>query len=490
MRGSMCDRNVRGVAAGGSPLFSGSRAGLSSLQGVSSNRTGHGNILHMKVYTRLAEAAAAILLLLAPAMWNRFPFLQYDSGGYLARWFEGYLVPSRSTVYGLFAVAGWPLHFWPELFLQAAAAVWVIWLMLRVYGFADRPLALLGTVAALAAVTSLPWLVGILLTDIFAGTAVLALHLLLYASSSLSRRETAGLVLLVGFSAATHSATLAVLMAIAAAAGLARLYWQDLFPLAALGRSIGALALGVVMLLGTNFALSGQVAWTPGGYGIVFARMLQDGIVVRYLDEHCPQAQFKLCPYRHRLPRTADEFLWNDGPFNELGRFGGLGEEMRSIVLGSLAEYPGLQIETATVAAAKQLVKVENGEGVLTSIWHTYGIIDHYMPSIAPAMRAARQQHGELSFHALNEVQVPVALMSLVLLPFILIMGRGDYTDLRRLAATVTMAVLANAVVCGVLSNPHDRYGARIAWIASFAVGLVMMRYAVLQPWKAAAVEA
>jgi hypothetical protein len=444
----------------------------------------------MKVYTRLAEAVAAILLLLAPAMWNRFPFLQYDSGGYLARWFEGYLVPSRSTVYGLFAVAGWPLHFWPELFLQAAAAVWVIWLMLRVYGFADRPLALLGTVAALAATTSLPWLAGILLTDIFAGTAVLALHLLLYASGSLSRRETAGLILLVSFSAATHSATLAVLMAIVAAAGLARLCWHDLFPAAALGRGVGALALGAVMLLGANFALSGQVAWTPGGYGIVFARMLEDGIVGRYLEEHCPQTQFKLCPYRHRLPRTADEFLWNDGPFTELGRFTGLGDEMRAIVLGSLAEYPALQIETAAAAAAKQLVKVENGEGVLTTIWHTYGIIAHYMPSIVPAMRAARQQHGEVSFRALNEVEVPVALISIMLLPFILIMGRGDYTDLRRLAATVTVAVLANAVVCGVLSNPHDRYGARIAWIASFAVGLVLMRYAVLQPWKAATAEA
>ena len=444
----------------------------------------------MKVYTRLAEAVAAILLLLAPAMWNGFPFLQYDSGGYLARWFEGYLVPSRSTVYGLFAVAGWPLHFWPEVFLQAAVAVWVIWLMLRVYGLADRPLALLGTVAALAAITSLPWLASILLTDIFAGTSVLALHLLLYASGSLSRRETAGLVLLVSFSAATHSATLAVLMAIVAVAGLARLYWRDLFPLAALGRGAGALVLGAVMLLGANFALSGQVAWTPGGYGIVFARMLEDGIVARYLEAHCPQAQFKLCPYRHRLPRTADEFLWNDGPFTELGRFTGLGEEMRSIVLGSLAEYPGQQIETAAVAAAKQLVKVQNGEGVLTTIWHTYGIIEHYMPSIVPAMRAARQQHGEVSFRALNEVQVPVALISIMLLPFIVMMGREEYADLRRLAATVSVAVLANSVVCGVLSNPHDRYGARIAWIASFAVGLVLMRYAVLQPSKAAAVEA
>jgi hypothetical protein len=444
----------------------------------------------MKAYTRLAEAVAAILLLLAPAMWNGFPFLQYDTGGYLARWFEGYLVPSRSTVYGLFAVAGWPLNFWPELVVQAAVAVWVIWLMLRVYGFADRPLALLGTVAALAAVTSLPWLAGILLTDIFAGTSVLAFHLLLYASGSLSRRETAGLVLLVSFSAATHSATLAVLMAIVAAAALARLYWRDLLPLEALRRGAGALVLGAAMLVGTNFALSGQVAWTPGGYGIVFARMLEDGIVARYLEAHCPQVQFKLCPYRHRFPRTADEFLWNPGPFTELGRFDGLGEEMRSIVLGSLAEYPGQQIETAVVAAAKQIVKVENGEGVLTTIWHTYGIIQHYMPSIVPAMRAARQQHGEVSFRALNEVEVPVALISIMLLPFIVIMGRGEYADLRRLAATVSVAVLANAVVCGVLSNPHDRYGARIAWIATFAVGLVLMRYAVLQPSKAAAVEA
>ena len=51
---------------------------------------------------RFGAALAATLVLLAPAIWNRFPLLQYDTGGYLARWFEGYLVPSRSTVYGLF----------------------------------------------------------------------------------------------------------------------------------------------------------------------------------------------------------------------------------------------------------------------------------------------------------------------------------------------------------------------------------------------------
>ena len=48
-------------------------------------------------------AAVAIpLMLLAPALWNGYPLLQWDTGGYLARWYEGYLVPSRSTVFGLY----------------------------------------------------------------------------------------------------------------------------------------------------------------------------------------------------------------------------------------------------------------------------------------------------------------------------------------------------------------------------------------------------
>ena len=43
----------------------------------------------------------SFLLLIAPAIWNRFPLLQYDTGGYLARWYEGTLVPAVDRVYGL-----------------------------------------------------------------------------------------------------------------------------------------------------------------------------------------------------------------------------------------------------------------------------------------------------------------------------------------------------------------------------------------------------
>ena len=59
--------------------------------------------------------AVAGLVLLAPAIWNGFPLLQYDTGGYLARWYEGYLVPSRPGAYGLLLAASAPLNFWPVL---------------------------------------------------------------------------------------------------------------------------------------------------------------------------------------------------------------------------------------------------------------------------------------------------------------------------------------------------------------------------------------
>jgi len=252
----------------------------------------------------------------------------------------------------------------------------------------------------------------------------------------------------------------------------------SLRPAGALLAGGGAIATGAAMLLAGNLALSGQLAWTPGGFGITFGRMLQDGIVKRYLDDHCPTARLTLCPYRNELPATADDFLWSNGAFNELGRFRGLGEEMRFIVLHSLQEYPLQQIEAALAASSRQLRLVATGHGTHDQIWHTYGIIERYIPGEVPAMHSARQQRGELDFDLINRVHVPIALgsmiLALVLLARATISGRFDETG--RLAATVTVAILANAFVCGALSGPHDRYGARIAWIATFTAAIAILR--------------
>ena len=93
-------------------------------------------------------------------------------------------------------------------------------------------------------------------------------------------------------------------------------------------------------------------------------------------------------------------------------------------------------------------------------------------------MQKARQQQGGLHFDLMNRVHVPVALGSmlftLALFAYALVFRRFDQPA--RLAATVTVALLANAFVCGALSGPHDRYGARVAWVASFTVVLAVLQ--------------
>src|SRR4029079_19232232 len=158
----------------------------------------------MPVVSRIAAALGSTLLLLAPAIWKPFPLLQFDTGGYLVRWFEGYLVPSRSTVFGLYLNVFAAPDFWPAVGLQDTPTAWVLALLLRALGFGGRPLLLVGVTAALSVVTTLPWLTSMLLTDIFAGLAVLAVHLLIFADGALRRFERNALIALIAFAAATH----------------------------------------------------------------------------------------------------------------------------------------------------------------------------------------------------------------------------------------------------------------------------------------------
>jgi hypothetical protein len=427
---------------------------------------------------RFTAAAAAVLMLLAPALWNGFPLLQYDTGGYLARWYEGHLEESRSTVYGLYLVLTARPDFWPAVTVHALLTVWVLWLTLRAQALAT-PLVLIATAAVLSIATSLSWLVSTLLTDIFAGLSVLALYLVVLRAETLARWERGALIALIAFSAATHTATLAVLLALLAAGLVVALVRRGTVPFAGLARGGLAIAMSVALLFAANYAVAGRLAWTPGGSAIPFGRMLQAGIVARYLAEHCPDPRLpKLCAYRDKLPDNADYFFWGSDLFDELGRFEGLGDEMRIVVRESLTAYPGAQLWAAIKATAEQLIRVGTGYGVHTDIWHTYWIIETFAPASLPAMKAARQQHGERIPMSIYMLHVSVALLSmlwllLLIVIFALATWRRRYGHVTEFASVVALAILANAAVCGALSNPNDRYGARMVWLATLVVLLV-----------------
>ncbi len=426
-----------------------------------------------------AIAVAIPLMLLAPALWNGYPLLQSDTGGYLARWYEGYLVPSRSTVFGLYLHYGEHTYFWLNLGIQALATMWILLLTLRIFGLAG-PWRLFAVSLLLAVTTALPWLASMLLTDIFSGLSVLSLFILVLHGDKISRSEKIALFVFTAFAGATHSATMAILLGLCIAAWIARPFLRGRIPVWHLMQGTLTIAAGAVMLLAGNFALSGKIAWTPGGYSIAFARMLQDGIITRYLNDHCATQQFKLCPYRNELPETADDFLWSrESVFNRLGRFAGMSDEMSNIASGALIQYPLWQAEEALADTGEQILKVATGENTdHPTLMHTYGIFRDYLPQQLKVVDAARQQKNHLTFGPFNLIHVPVALISTFLVFALLLSAipRRRADDLTLLMATVCLTLLGNAFICGVISGPHDRYGSRLVWITTFAVMIAAMK--------------
>src|SRR4051794_3200286 len=224
---------------------------------------------------------AMLLALLAPALWNGFPLIYPDTGGYLARPLTGTLELGRSAFYGAFLLAGAPLAFWPNIVAQALLMVWLIGLTLRVQGLRNRPWLALAIVVALTLTTSLPWFASQLMPDVLFPAGVLAIYLLAF-SDGLRIAERVGLCGVIAFAVASHMALLALLLGLVAALAIARLLKITAAPRLSLAPL--ALAGGLLLAPLSNLAITGQFALTPGGASFLFGRLVEDGIVGRYLD--------------------------------------------------------------------------------------------------------------------------------------------------------------------------------------------------------------
>jgi len=430
---------------------------------------------------RFAAFFVATLLLLVPAIWNGFPLLFYDTGAYLGRYFFDSLSPGRSAAYGIFlGTARWP-DFWPVVIAQSMVTVWTVALFLRAHGLGHRPLFLVALFALFTAATGLPWFAGQLMPDIFAGLAVLALYLVVFRAGPLESWERYALILLAAFAGAIHNATLLVMVLMLAAGIFVRLLRPHLVPALGLARTLASVALAIAMLFAANFAVTGKLVWTPGGTAFAFSRLVHDGVVHRFLEDNCPNPRYELCKHRAELPHHANDFLWHqgaEGPFAAIGGFEDGAAEMRDIAIESLWQYPGLHLWTAAKATFDQLFAVGTGWGIVYDVWDAYGHIENLTPESVPAAHSARQRHKQLNFEPLNRLHVPVAWFSMGVLALFLLLAwrRRDFAYFGPMAATFSAALLANAFVCGVFSNPHDRYGARIIWIAVLFAAIAVAR--------------
>jgi hypothetical protein len=446
----------------------------------------------MPVAKPVWEALAVIALcplLLAAALWNGFPLIFYDTGAYMLQSFGDKFGPERSPVFSLFILfAGGGISLWLVVLLQALTVAFVMVEAARALAPRATVPVLLLVGAVLVLLTGLPWYVGQIEPDAFTPLVVLTLYLLAFHAKRLGLWRCLLLTAISGLAIAVHPSHLGL------AAGLAFVllayrvvaFWRTEWPRVSVSAPMLALVLGLSMILGGNYHYTRHLFVSRAGPVFMFARMLQDGVVQKLLNETCPTSNYMLCRYRTVLPHRADKWLWGPGTlFVKLHRFIGTEKESARIVHDSLARYPLWNAELAVRDALQQFTLFYTGDQIEPQQWILSTDFHQFIPRQLAAYGKARQQKGELHFGTINMIQVPVAFLVLLLL------GTGLVLAVRRrdarasvLLGFVLIALWGNAIVCGIFSNPHARYQSRLIWVPAFALALLTMdrRTSSLQP--------
>ncbi len=439
-----------------------------------------GRVLRWPLTDLRAEGAAVVLfipLLLSLAMWNGFPFIFFDTGAYVLEGLGHVFLSERSPVYSLllqYTDAG--VSLWIVALAQALIVAFTIVETLR----ALAPHMSLGRAAGIGAglvvFTGLPWFVGQIEPDCFTGVAVLSLYLLAFRREAIAGWRENVFVFISALAMAVHPSHLLLGFALGAVIlgfwGLKHLQRSARWPDTKLLRPLLAATLGLLMVVAANYHLTGKVFVSRAGGVFVFARLLQDGIVIRLLDDTCPKAHYRLCAYRQTLPHTANAWLWRDtSPFLKLGRFDGTRAESDRIVVASLWRYPWMNLRAAAGDTVSQFVDFGTGDGIVPQQWILLRGFHRLLPSQVRAYLAARQQRGEIDPTDVSILDVAIGFASLAAL-FILLwegIGRREW-NFAILPGFILIALLVNAFICGALSNPHDRYQSRLIWLAPFAL--------------------
>lgn len=431
-------------------------------------------LLHWKGWRVLAVPLVAVLLL-APALWNGYPLIYFDTEDYVEISFTWEPIVYRIMTYGAFVSVARPFDtLWAVVWLQSAMMAWLLREAVWTWIARWRPQVYMATGGALALLTGLPWVTSQVMADVFAGMAILGVAVLAFGSS-LTRTRVLVVGAITAVSVSVHMSHVAV------AAGLVLVLcglwlgsrWSLRMPRPRLVPVVLAVGLGTLSIPALHWAATGRAFFSESGQVLQLALFVQDGLAKKYLDEVCPQgAPLKMCAHKEELPWTADEFLWGESPFDDLGGWKAMHDEAGVIVKGTIRLFP-LDVARAMLAnTLTQLELIAAGEDLMPMTWHYTKTQNRRYHHDFREFRFSKQQRREgISFHEINRLQVPVAQAAqLAMLGLLVIAWRRRDRITVGLLVVVILAFLGNAFVCGALSNPHDRYQNRIVWLALFAV--------------------
>ena len=460
------------------------------------------------VTVQLALVATALFLVEAvalclPALVNRGPILFTDTHGYYVGGraaldkaravFErhdggtgaesvGTVVQNaravRSAFYSVFMyLVAHGLSLWVVVAVQAIVAVLAIRL---VFGLLcpDQPrwrstLFIL----LLAVATTLSWTVSFAMPDLFTPLLVLGIIVAVLFWEQLAAATRWVLLAAITGTVVMHVTNPPVALGVLGVGALlkGRRLWPERTRFVMVG---GAIGLGIVATLAV--AVVGFKQWTlaPHSPPFLLARSIGDGPGKLYLREHCPGVGFAMCRHLDRLDVSVNDFIWDE----DVGVYSAVSpeekEQLRTegnrIYVAAALEHPWMQGTDIVLDTLQQLVLFSLHEYTIPSSADYTDTEMTLRPWHVPDTRRILFPFWQSIF------SVPLYLVVIAALGYALYRWRkGSLSgDQRDFFVLVLAAVLIQALLGGMFSEPSPRYEARVIWLIPMAALLFAYRRA------------
>jgi hypothetical protein len=326
----------------------------------------------------------------------------------------------------------------------------------------------------LGLLTSASFYVSFLMPDIFAGIAVLACASLL-GSQNLKCSDYvvwAGLLLFALVAHTSHVLIAALLAVVAVVINVFGRSWRNWRGLLVVAGCLLAAGVAEAAFKGAVMRLIGEPPLRPP---FLMARLIEDGSGYRFLRESCPGNGFKVCEFLPQLPMLADEFLWSAGARGVFAtaspqvRRELAAEQFRFVAAVVRSDPKGVLLSSCRDALL-QLEEMRLSDFNWFRPWAD--AVEAKLPAdYRAAFRASASYRNVMPIAAAYVLQLAVFFVALGVL--IAAVARSRWRrqlarDRLLMVALVAIGFLSNDLICGVLSGPHDRYGARVSWLLPF----------------------
>ncbi|WP_138935609.1 hypothetical protein [Roseovarius arcticus] len=443
------------------------------------------------------QGNAALALILPERRQEKDPATAGQSGQKKAKAEDETTDGSRSMVYALLVAAFWRIGALGGIALVNMTAVFAsVWLAARVacrtvpLGRSSLQLTAIPLLAAGA--TSLPFYIAYVMPDIFAPVMIILLAAVVAMGREMRLSERLAAFALAAFAVVLHPSHLGIAVLMLPVIILAALLRVGHGRWLAVGFAASLVVVAIAERKAYEFAAetvtSKDVIYTP----YITARLIVDGPGLAYLDENCARADL-----RQDLATCAlhEALSWSDDPYRLTATH--IVFE-RSARLGSFLLMP---IEDQKAVAAEQRefflrVLADNPFGIVYALMENAGVqlmmnsVGMTIPNTSvilntKAMSGLPEAQLDVLNGVLNRDQRWLGLADKVhsviyILSFLIVVGLLIWPGripppLNVFVLFLLIGVVLNALVCGGVSQPADRYGARVMWLLPFLATFLLL---------------